>query len=77
VVYNDPHISHVRMEGKHYHDMDSTDYSDELIDSADCVVIVTDQSSYNWQHLLDHSKVIVDTRHMIPSLTGKVRVILL
>lgn len=77
VVYNDPHVPHVRMEGEHYHDMDSTPYTDELIDSADCVVIVTDHSSYDWQHLLDHGKVVVDTRHVTSPRTGKARVVLL
>jgi UDP-N-acetyl-D-glucosamine dehydrogenase len=77
VVYNDPYIPHVRLEGEHYHDMDSTPYSEELLESADCVVVVTDHTNYDWQHILDHSKLIVDTRHVTPPRTGKARVVLL
>jgi UDP-N-acetyl-D-glucosamine dehydrogenase len=77
VVYNDPFVPHVRLEGEAYHDMDSTDYSDDLLDSADCVVVVTDHTTYDWQHVVDHSKLIVDTRHVTPPRTGKARIVLL
>lgn len=77
VVYNDPYIPHVRLEGEHYHDMDSTPYSEELLESADCVVVVTDHTNYDWQHILDHCKLIVDTRHVTPPRTGKARIVLL
>ncbi|MEO8611611.1 MAG: nucleotide sugar dehydrogenase [Chloroflexota bacterium] len=77
VVYNDPYVPHVRLEGEHYHDMDCTPYSDELLDSADCVVVVTDHTDYDWQHVVDHSRLIVDTRHVTPPRTGKARIVLL
>jgi UDP-N-acetyl-D-glucosamine dehydrogenase len=75
VVYNDPFIPSVRLEGES--SMSSVDYSDELLKSADCVVIVTDHSSYDWQHVLDHSKLIVDTRHVTPPHQGHATVVLL
>jgi UDP-N-acetyl-D-glucosamine dehydrogenase len=75
VSYNDPYIPHVRLEGES--GMDSVEYTDELIETADCVVIVTDHSSYDWQHLLDHAKVVVDTRHVTPPRTGQATVVLL
>lgn len=75
VVYNDPFIPQVRLEGEST--MDSVDYSDQLLESADCVVIVTDHTSYDWQHVLDHSKLIVDTRHITPPRKGAANVVLL
>jgi len=74
-VYHDPYVPRIRLEG--YADMDSTTYSAELLESADCVVIVTDHSSYDWQHVLDHSKLLVDTRHVTPPHVGQARVVLL
>ena len=75
VVYNDPFIPRVRLEGES--SMSSVPYSDELLTSADCVVIVTDHTSYDWQHVLDHAKIVVDTRHVTPPLKGQAEVVLL
>jgi UDP-N-acetyl-D-glucosamine dehydrogenase len=62
VCYHDPYVPKIRL-GDDTH-MQSSEYSDGLLDNADCVVIVTDHSSYDWQHVLDHSAIIVDTRHV-------------
>ncbi|MFN8373420.1 MAG: nucleotide sugar dehydrogenase [Anaerolineae bacterium] len=73
VVYHDPYVPHVRLEGDHT--MDTVAYSAELLEGADCVVVVTDHTSYNWQHVVDHSKLIVDTRHATHPLKGRARVV--
>jgi UDP-N-acetyl-D-glucosamine dehydrogenase len=75
VVYNDPYVPHVHLEG--FSDMSSTPYSDGLLASADCVVIVTDHASYDYQRILDHTQLVVDTRHVTPPRIGKARVVLL
>ncbi len=75
VQYHDPHIPRIRLEGEAT--MDSSVYSDALLEAADCVVIVTDHRVYDWQHVLDHSRVVVDTRHVTSPRTGKARVVLL
>ena len=75
VVYHDPHVPSIRLEG--HHNLESVDYSDALIQEADCVVILTDHSIFDWQHLIDHSKLIVDTRHAIPPRNGSARLVLL
>lgn len=72
VVYHDPHVPQVRIGD---HTFESVAYSDSLLSEADCVVIVTDHSSYDWQHILDHSRVIVDTRHATRKHTGTARVV--
>jgi UDP-N-acetyl-D-glucosamine dehydrogenase len=73
VAYNDPYIPRVRLEGEAH--MASADYSDALLEQADCVVIVTDHSSYDWQHVIDHSRLVVDTRNALAARTGKARVV--
>ena len=75
VVYHDPYIDQVRLEGDTV--MASTPYSTELLESADCVVIVTDHSSYDWQEVMEHSRLVVDSRHATPPRTGRARVVLL
>jgi len=73
VSYHDPYIPSVRLEGETM--MQSVPLTDELLESADCVVIVTDHSAFDWQHIADHSKLIVDTRNAIHSRTGRARVV--
>ncbi len=75
VMYHDPYVPQLRLEGDML--MHSETYSDALLESVDCVVIVTDHTNMDYQHVLDHSKLIVDTRHVTPPRTGKARVVLL
>jgi UDP-N-acetyl-D-glucosamine dehydrogenase len=75
VTYHDPHIPQIRLENDEI--AESGSYSDALLENADCVVIVTDHTDYDWQHVLDHSGLIVDTRHAISPRNGKARVVVL
>ena len=75
VMFHDPYVAQVRLE----HDivMKRTEYTDVLLENADCVVIVTDHQAYDWQHVLNHSSLVVDTRHTTPPRSGRARVITL
>ena len=73
VQYHDPYVPRVRLNDDLT--MHNTPYSEALLHEADCVVIITDHSTFDWQHVVDHSRVIVDTRHAAVSLNGKARVI--
>ena len=73
ITYHDPYVAQIRLEGDAV--MQSSSYSDGLLEEADCVVIVTDHSSYDWQHVVDHSRLIVDTRHATAAKQGKARVV--
>lgn len=61
IQYHDPYVPSIRMENNEM--LHSSEYSEKLLSSADCVVIVTDHRKYDWQHVLDHSKIVVDTRN--------------
>jgi UDP-N-acetyl-D-glucosamine dehydrogenase len=75
VVYHDPYVERVRLHNEET--ADSATYSDALLADSDCVVIVTDHHAYDWQHVLDHSKLIVDTRHATLPRKGQARVVTL
>lgn len=75
VVYHDPFVAKLHLEDGTT--MQNTAYSDELLNSADCVVITTDHSQFDYQHVLDHARLVVDTRHVTSPRTGKARVVLL
>jgi len=64
VTYNDPHISKLP-EMRHHDvpDMSSTELSPKFLASQDCVVIATDHSAYDYEFIVKHSPLIVDTRN--------------
>lgn len=38
---------------------------ESALNSADCVVVTTDHDDYDWQQILSHASIIVDSRHVI------------
>lgn len=73
VQYHDPYVPSLRLEDEIR--METSAYSTDLLANADCVVIITDHSNYDWQEIVDHSQVIVDTRNALHNVEGKARVI--
>jgi len=73
VVYHDPHVSQIRLEEGEM--LQTCDYSAELLQDADCVVIITNHRDYDWQHVVDNSKLIVDTRHVTQEFSGDARIV--
>jgi UDP-N-acetyl-D-glucosamine dehydrogenase len=57
VTYTDPYVPKLAREGI---DLDSIDMEDAIA-GADCVVIITNHSSFNYKELVDKAKLIVDT----------------
>ena len=60
VMYNDPYVPELKMNGKAYH---SQKLTADLLGLVDCVVIATDHSDYDYDFIVDHAKLVVDTRN--------------
>lgn len=73
VTYHDPHVPSLRLHGGAR--METITYSPDALAAADCVVVVTDHSSYDWGEIAACAKVIVDTRHAVPRGVGAARVV--
>jgi UDP-N-acetyl-D-glucosamine dehydrogenase len=72
VAYHDPYVARVEVENVV---MESVVLDDGALSTADCVVITTDHSSYDWRRVVDKSQLVVDTRNATGSLkTAKSRV---
>lgn len=71
VVYNDPHIPAVQFDG---YGLTSEDLTVEALAAADCVVVVTDHSDYDWSWLAAHTRLLVDTRNAVKS-SGPARIV--
>lgn len=68
VVYHDPHVPAFQHEGMEM--AGATDLDDELR-RADCVVIVTDHSDYDWAQISAKVRLLVDTRHVIANVRSE------
>lgn len=69
--YNDPYIPVVPKTSHHNLDKTSVPITAEKLQEYDCVVIVTDHSSYDAQFIVDHSKLVVDTRNLTKNADKK------
>jgi UDP-N-acetyl-D-glucosamine dehydrogenase len=62
--YNDPHIPALP-KMRHYQvpAMTSQPLTPDYVSSQDCVLIATDHSAYDYQSIVRHAKLVVDTRN--------------
>jgi len=73
VTYNDPHVPGLHLS--HGVELCSVELTDEALKNADCVVIVTDHSAYDWQRIVDQSQLVVDSRNATRNVSGQAQVI--
>jgi UDP-N-acetyl-D-glucosamine dehydrogenase len=61
--YNDPHIPEL-LPTRHFHfPMKSVPLTAEFLKSQDCVLITTDHSAYDYDFIVQHASLVVDTRN--------------
>lgn len=60
LYYNDPYISEIRWDKTSHH---SSKLTPALMKKMDMTVILTDHSSYNYQWIIDNSRLVFDTRN--------------
>ena len=63
IDYNDPHIPKIKPTRKYKQFAGKKSASLEKVGQYDAVVILTDHTSYNFEAIVDQSKIIVDTRN--------------
>jgi UDP-N-acetyl-D-glucosamine dehydrogenase len=66
VSYVDPYVDHMRLDGETVHSS-----GPETAAGADCVVIVTDHSSFDYKALVRDAALIVDTRNALKGITSE------
>ncbi|MGL5095796.1 MAG: nucleotide sugar dehydrogenase, partial [Planctomycetia bacterium] len=70
VTYNDPHIPRLKAMRKYQFDLASQDLTPEYLAAQDCVLISTDHSAYDWNFVVEHSSLVVDTRNACKNVTA-------
>jgi UDP-N-acetyl-D-glucosamine dehydrogenase len=77
VEYNDPHIPTLPPM-RHYPTlrMASQELTPEYLAKCDAVVVVTDHAAYDWDFVLKHAPLVVDTRNATKgSVAGAAQVV--
>lgn len=60
VSYHDPYVPQLRLDGQL---METVTLDEQTLEQADCVVIATAHQSYDWEWVVAHSDLIMDTRN--------------
>ena len=74
--YSDPHVPNLP-KMRHYHlpPMSSTELTAGFLASQDCVLISTDHTAFDYQHIVEHSAMVLDTRNATKNvLTGREKI---
>ncbi|MEA2623957.1 MAG: UDP-N-acetyl-D-glucosamine dehydrogenase [Candidatus Binatota bacterium] len=72
VSYNDPYVPSLRARRLRHYDtfeLDSVPLTPETLAAADCVLIATDHSDYDYAAIVESSRLVVDTRNATRSVT--------
>jgi UDP-N-acetyl-D-glucosamine dehydrogenase len=68
VSFFDPHIRVVHHEGREL--FSAEELSKELLEQSDCVVITTDHSKIDYQFVVRHARLVLDTRNATRHVTA-------
>ncbi|HEY2826452.1 MAG TPA: nucleotide sugar dehydrogenase [Pirellulales bacterium] len=67
VTFHDPYVLSIPRT-RHYPalaDVPREELTPEVLKTKDCVLIVTNHSAYEWNHIVQHASLIIDTRNAI------------
>jgi UDP-N-acetyl-D-glucosamine dehydrogenase len=63
VSYNDPFIPVIPPMRHHKIRLESEKLTEQFLAAQDCVVIITDHAAYNYEWIVNHAPLVVDTRN--------------
>jgi len=72
VQYHDPYVPSLPLEGE---TLSCAPLDPATLAGADAVVVVTDHSAYDWDEVLAHARLVVDTRNATRGRRGRARVV--
>ena len=67
IAYHDPHVPTLDVVGTEY---ESVELNRERLQTADCVVLVTDHSAFDIEEIVDHTSLVFDTRNATEGVEG-------
>jgi len=69
LIVSDPHVVEARWNG---HPLKTEPLTSELIQQADCVLLMTNHTAYDYADIADKAQLIIDTRNAFAGLEGNI-----
>jgi len=60
ILYSDPYVPEIQTDG---HNWKSLELTDSLLKQADCAIIITNHSCFDYQRIVEHAQLVVDARN--------------
>jgi UDP-N-acetyl-D-glucosamine dehydrogenase len=73
VSYSDPHVPVLPAMRHHSVRLSSEQLTADFLSAQDCVLVVTDHSAFNYEWIVKHAALVVDTRNAMAALLDKAR----
>ena len=71
VTYNDPHVSRLpRLRAHDLPPLASQELTAEYLSAQDCILIATDHSAYDYEFIVEHARLVIDTRNAAARVTS-------
>jgi len=70
ITYSDPHVPVLPAMRHHSIRLTSEPLTEDFLAAQDCVLIVTDHSAFNYEWIVRHSRLVVDTRNATANITS-------
>ncbi len=71
VSYNDPHVPAIAARSNsNFPDLTSSPLTADYLVAQDCVLIATDHSAYDYNFIVEHAPLVVDTRNATRNVTS-------
>ncbi|QNB47018.1 nucleotide sugar dehydrogenase [Thermanaerosceptrum fracticalcis] len=76
VLYHDPYIPLLKAHEPLEKDMHGVELTREIVESSDCVAIITDHTNIDYEWVVQHARLVVDARNATKNITvGKNKII--
>ena len=75
IDYSDPHVPVFPRKRDYHFDLQSVTLTPESIASYDCLVLATDHDGFDYPQLVQHARLIVDTRGRLGACVGQANVV--
>jgi UDP-N-acetyl-D-glucosamine dehydrogenase len=72
VAYHDPYVPELPLDGEV---LNSVALKASVLSEADCVLVTTDHSLYDWPWVVANSRLVVDTRNVTQGIHGKATIV--
>ena len=71
ITYSDPHVPTLpKMRHHDVPDLSSVELTPEFLADQDCVLIATDHTKFDYEAIVKHSKLVIDTRNATDGITA-------